>query len=122
MKYSDLTEGMREALTSAISNRLLKLGINTEVSIFAKKIYDGREMIHVETAPFNSTPVIYKRIFVMGDGFIEPTDREGIYEIAFLLGYRFEYFRGGENGVDIGSITFRIFEKTGDLTCLGLNI
>ena len=122
MKYNDLTKDMRNEVTSAIREKLLKLGINTEVSISAKTIYNGRELVMIESEPFNTTPVAYKSVSVTGEGFIENTEHEGVYELDFGLSYHFDYFTGGTNGVSIGRITFRFFEDSDRVACLGLLI
>ena len=121
MMFKDLTEEMRQEILNTIKDKLLKLGINTEVTIGAKTIYNGKEMIFVESKPFNTTPVIYKSIKVDGSGFINMLDN-GDYALNIGLTYRFDYFNGGENGVDIGAIKFVIFPNTGRVANLGLVI
>lgn len=123
MIYSDLTEEMRNDIVSAVKNSLLRLGINVDVTLSAKKIYDGREMIVIETSAFNTTPVIYEEVRVHGEGFIIKVEgHDDVFDLRFLLGYDFVYFGGGENGVDIGVMNFRIFAKTQRVAFIGLTL
>lgn len=121
--FNDFTEEMRQDIIDAVKNGLLKLGINAQVTLSAKTLRDGREYISVETSEFNTTPVIYKSIHIYGGGSI--TDVDGnpqVYDMYVSLKYGFNYFSGGTNGVDIGTIRFRIFERTMRVACLGLTI
>lgn len=122
MKYSDLTEEMRNEMISVIQDKLLKLGIKAEVNMGAKTIYDGREMVYVNSKQFNTTPVIYKFITIDGQGFIKNTEKENRFSLSLSLSYRFKYFDGGENGVNIGIIEFVIFPETERVASLGLTI
>lgn len=86
---------------------LARLGIHTSVSVDEKKIYDGRYLVTVESDTFNTTPVIYRYVLVHGDGFITKEDNENAAKLILNLDYRFKYFDGGENGVNIGNAAFR---------------
>lgn len=91
---------------------LSRLGIRTNVSVSEKKIYNGRYLVTVESDTFNTTPVIYKWVAVRGEGFITKEDDDDMAKLTLSLDYRFKYFDGGENGVNIGNAAF--FFRIGD--------
>lgn len=122
MKYSDITPAMYNEIVEAIEEKLLKLGICTKITMSASTIYDGREMISIASRPFNTMPVIYKAITINGSGFIKSTEHENVYELRLSVSYKFDYFSGGENGVDIGIITFRLFKDSDRVANLGMKI
>ena len=123
MNFSDLTNEMQQTIMDAVHDNLLRLGINVDVKLSSKIIYDGREMISVETSAFNTTPVIYKAIKVKGYGFIEESERkDGTFLLPLALCYDFTYFNGANNGVDIGEMSFFINQERHHVTCLGLTL
>ena len=123
MTYNDLTEEMRNDIVSAVKRSLLRLGINVDVTLSAKKLYNGKEFVEVKTSEFNTVPVIYKVITVTGGGYIVPYDgKDDVFTLALYLDYHFDYFTGGENGVDIGVMNFRIFTKTQRVAFLGFTL
>lgn len=106
------TEEMQEKIETALKDVLLRLGINVEIYLTQEKIWDGRLLVKIRSTAFNTTPVIYKAIEVRGDGFIRPyKDTEDRYELYLSLSYRFTYFNGSENGVDIGVAHFLFKEQ-----------
>lgn len=69
----------------------------------------GVEYVKLESEPFNTTPSMFKKVWVVGHGQIKgETMRDGYFNLVFTLGYRYEYYDGGENGANIGHIDFRI--------------
>lgn len=121
MKYDDLTEEMRSEIVDAVKNVLLKLGINVDVMLSARIIYDGREMIEIKTDSFNTKPVIYKEVTVHGEGFISNI-KDNVFGLYLSLCYKFKYFSGGENGVDIGVSQFQFYTETGRVRYMGTKI
>lgn len=106
------TVEMQEKIETSLKDVLLRLGLNVEIYLTQEKIWDGRQLVKVRSTAFNTTPVIYKAIEVRGDGFIRPMkDTEDRYELYLSLSYRFTYFNGSENGVDIGVAHFCFREK-----------
>lgn len=123
MKYSEFTDDMRQEMKDAIKAKLSKLGISANVEVSALTNRYGGEYVYIKTAEFNTTPVIYKTVYVDGSGCILPVEEhDNVFELRITFGYRFIYFNGGTNGVSIGTIIFRIFEKSQWCTCLGLTI
>ena len=124
MKYKDFTEEMRQEIVDAVKEKLMKLGVEVDVTldIFISP-NNGNEYIRITSSAFNSTPVIYKHICIKGSGCLTEVDgRPDIYDLRIPIDYRFEYFGGGSNGVTIGEIHFRVFERTMRVACLGLTI
>lgn len=102
---------IRKDITESVERVLARLGIHTNVSIGEKKIYNGRYLVTVESETFNTTPVIYKWVLVRGSGFLtEDEEDERMAKLYLNLDYRFKYFEGGENGVDIGMAVFRFIK------------
>ena len=107
MMYKDLAYDSRMRIRSAVMQILLRMGINVDITLYAKTIYDGRELIHFESQEFQTTPVIYRNVSVYGEGFLND-EEDGLCRLCLSLSYRFKYFGGGENGVDIARLTFII--------------
>lgn len=102
---------IRKDITESVERVLARLGIHTNVSIGEEKIYNGRYLVTVESETFNTTPVIYKWVLVRGSGFLtEDEEDERMANLYLNLDYRFRYFDGGENGVEIGVAAFRFFK------------
>ena len=102
---------IRKDIAENVERVLARLGVHTNVSVSEEKIYNGRYLVTVESETFNTTPVIYKWVLVHGSGFItQDEEDERIANLYLHLDYRFKYFDGGENGVDIGMAVFRFFK------------
>ena len=120
MNVRDFTEEMRNEIVEAAHNSLMKIGIMADVAMI---LNEEKNLIKLETARFNTTPVIYKSIEVSGSAnLVEVEGKEGVYDLAFGLDYRFKYFGGGSNGVPIGVLSFRVFEKTERIAVVGFII
>ena len=122
MRYSDLTDNMRQEILNVIQDKLMKLGIHTEFTMGAKTIYNGKELVSVLSKSFNTTPVIYKSVIVKCEGFIVDTDKENVFSLTLNIDYKFYYFSGAENGVNIGSIVFYLYPDADRVTTTGLVI
>lgn len=125
MRISDFTEEMRDDIIRCAKRSLLKLGINNvDVKLeVRKRSYDVDEYLHIETSDFNTTPVIYESIKIDGTGYLSTIiDHTDVYDLCIYLGYRFEYFSSGTNGVDIGTLKFRVFEKSKRIAFAGFII
>lgn len=107
MMYKDLTYESRMRIRNTVMQILLRMGIDVNITLYAKTIYDGRELIHFESQEFQTTPVIYRKVNIYGEGFLNE-EEDGLCRLRLLLSYRFKYFGGGENGVDIAHLTFII--------------
>lgn len=107
MTYKDLTYESRMRIRSAVMQILLRMGIDVDITLYAKTIYDGRELVYFESEEFQTTPVIYRKVNVYGEGFLND-EANGLCRLHLSLSYRFKYFGGGENGVDIVHLTFII--------------
>lgn len=58
-----------------------------------------------ETNTFNTIPVIFKNVCVYGDIFFyEDKENENFIEIGIRLQYKFNYFNGGSNGTELGTM------------------
>lgn len=123
MKYEDFTEEMRNEIINATKDSLSKLGIHTEVRLSARTTRHNQEYIRIDTEPFQTIPVIYKSVFVYGDGCVVPCDEiENAFDLCINLDYGFKYFKGGYNGVEIGRLRFRIFSDSMKICFIGFTI
>ena len=130
MEFKDINDEARQQMIETIREKLMKLGIHANAINFSTSTsYDGKEIIMVKTSEIQTIPTIYKSVHVEGNGSISglPRERKQVFELAIFLSYRFQVFGGGENGVNIGAITFRFFSSDNGesyklLGCLGLNI
>lgn len=99
---------IKKDIAENIERVLMRLGIHARIEVSEKKIYNGRYVVKIESETFNTTPVIYKSVNVYGDGwFIEEDAEKHTAKLTLDIGYRFCYFDGGSNGVDIGTADFR---------------
>lgn len=116
MGFKDLTEEMKGEIVLAIENALFKLGINTCVELYSETYsHSSNEYIKIRTGGFQTTPVIYKEVSIDGCGIlaeVKGANNMNVYDLYLNLSYRFKYFNGGENGVDIGRVHFRVFFDT----------
>ena len=122
MRISDFTEEMRDDIIRYAKRSLLKLGINiVDVKLEVRKhSYTVDEYLRIETSEFNTTPVIYESIKIDGTGTLIPIkDHTDVYDLCISLGYRFKYFGGGKNGVDIGTLKFRVFDASKRIAFVG---
>ena len=123
MKYEDFTEEMRNEIINATKDSLSKLGIHMEVTLSARTTRNNHEYIRIDTNPFQTIPVIYKSVFVYGEGHVVKCDDiENAFDLYINLDYGFKYFKGGSNGVEIGQLRFRIFADSMRICFLGFII
>jgi hypothetical protein len=114
---------MRNEIINATKNSLSKLGIHTEVNLSARMTRHNNEYIRIDTNPFQTTPVIYKSVFVFGESYVVPCDEiENSFDLFINLDYGFKYFKGGSNGVEIGQLRFRIFSDPMRIWFIGFTI
>lgn len=111
MKFSEITPKNVWLMEMAIKDMLAHIGINVDVTLSGKIIYDGCELVRMESTTFNTTPAIYRSIKVDGNTLIYEDDESESettkrYNLRFHLDYRFDYWKGGENGVELGEVHF----------------
>lgn len=106
-------------ISQAIQDSLVKMGINVEVRLETRKI-KGVKTLYVETSRYNTTPVLFRSIHLYGWGYVEGCD--GVHDIFVPLNFRYELFKGGENGAELGCAHFRLFDDTERIAYLGLTI
>lgn len=121
MKFSEITSENVWLMELAIKDMLAHIGINVDVTLSSNIIYDGRELVCVETSTFNTTPAMYRSIKVEGSTLIyeddgAENDTMKRYDLRFHLNYRFDYWKGGVNGVILGDIHFQLVANKKDGT------
>ena len=124
MNINDFTDKMRQEISCAIKRSLLKLGIDVDVTLsHFHSMNDGQDYIKFHTTGFNTTPVIYKNVYVEGSGRLyDVNGYPNTYDLFINTDYRFILFCGGTNGVNIGAFHFRVFEGRERVSFLGFTI
>lgn len=112
MKYEDFTKDMQTEIANEIQNCLKKLGIHTSVGIFPKEKSNGEIRVNVKSDTFNTSPVMFKKVFIDGYGTVEKDEEyDGTYNLTIALDYRWETFSGGYNGTELATVTFRMCDN-----------
>lgn len=113
--FSKLCNEDIDAIREGIANSLARLGIFCNVILNMTIDRFDRPFMTITSSGFNTTPVIYKNVDIKGYAITNIKDEErNIYTLSIHLDYHFTYFSGGENGVDIGDVEFRIFDDNED--------
>lgn len=86
---------------------LLRLGINVQAEFKVVKIVKGQTMDQLVTTDFQTTPVLFKRIHILGDVAVLKEDERYI-TLCIGLRYSYEHTNGGTNGCELGTIIYAI--------------
>ena len=119
--YDVLPASEVESMEKTLKMAFKRLGIVADFYLNETKIYDGRLLVAAKSTTFNTTPVIYDEIMVKGEGFLTKDERdESVLNLYMSFDYKFKYFSGAENGVDIGTCHFVIFTESKRVMFAGL--
>lgn len=111
MKYSEMQEENKQVIVRIVEQCLQRLGVFAKIQVTTKEIR-GKEYVEVRSEPFQTSPVIYRKVFVYGSGtIVQDSKDEGVYHLSISLSYGFKYFSGSENGVDIGNVMMKILRN-----------
>lgn len=120
MNVRDFTEEMRNEIVNAAKRSLMMIGVTADITI---SVNEMKNRIKLETAKFNTTPVIYQSVEISGDADLcEVVGHDGIYDLDFYLNYWFTTFSGGHNGTSLGALNFRVFEESKEVRFIGFVI
>lgn len=115
-----LTETEYNIIKEYVRRSLLRvLGVNVSVNIRENE----PNRFFLETSEFNTFPVIFEKIRVIGYGYIGEYVDEGdegvniVTKIVIHFDYDFNYFNGGRNGTNLGCMKFYRY-KEGHI-CIG---
>ncbi len=109
MKAIDLREEVKDYILSEVQRSVMRLGINAQLSYVIKHNYRKNELLTIESTKFQTMPMMFKELMLVGDIYIADNTEEKDYtEITINLEYRYTSFRGGHNGTELGRITFRL--------------
>lgn len=110
MKATELHPLMISFICKKIEQSLYRLGINTTITAETRTDYKGEPFLYFQSQPFPTTPAIFKTIFVKGtaDKLFASELRGDWLILPVFLGYQYEHWDGGENGCNLGTMTFRI--------------
>ena len=116
MKISDFTENIREEIRTEIENCLMRFGINSKIHITDRTLRNGETILKINSDSFQTQPCLFKSVNIEGTGHLTE-DKEGMYELFFVLDFRYETFTGGYNGTNFCNINFRVSDNA---TCIFL--
>lgn len=118
IKFNEITAENVKLMELAFKDMLAHIGVNVDVKVFGNLIYNGNELVCMESTTFNTVPAMYRGIKVDGSTLIyeddgAENDTMKRYDLRFHLNYRFDYWNGGENGVKLGEVHFMlVIDKT----------
>lgn len=107
MKATELREEIRQYILSDVQMSVMRLCINTAMMLVPGKDYRGNEYTAIESAPFQTMPVMFKKVWLYGTMTIVE-EKENSYEVCVSLDYRWESFRGGSNGMELGRVWYEV--------------
>ena len=113
IKFNEITAENVKLMELAFKDMLAHIGVNVDVKVFGNLIYNGNELVCMESTTFNTVPAMYRCIKVDGSTLIyeddgAENDTMKRYDLRFHLNYRFDYWKGDENGVELGEVHFML--------------
>ena len=113
IKFNEITAENVKLMELAFKDMLAHIGVNVDVKVFGNLIYNGNELVCMESTTFNTVPAMYRGIKVDGSTLIYEDDGAGNdtmkrYDLRFHLNYCLDYWKGGENGVELGEVHFMV--------------
>lgn len=111
MKISDFTENIREEIRTDIENCLMRFGINAKIHMTEKKLRNGEAILKINSDSFQTQPCLFKSVKIEGTGHLTE-DKEGMYELFFVLDFRYTTFTDGYNGTHLCNINFRLSDNS----------
>lgn len=110
MLFNEITPKNVEFIERCIETILLRLNVKTRVKLSART-YRGEETIIVDSSDITTSPMMFKRIRVIGEGRINHDEEHPkCYDLNIGLDYRYDLFDGGSNGTRIGTAMLRIIQ------------
>lgn len=97
-----LNQKQQDILNEAIERVLMQRGVNVKstLSLIESKTKKHRG-IYCETSSFQTTPVLFKKLYAYGQGQIKTLEGNNghlYYKCILNIHYRWEHFSGGSNG------------------------
>lgn len=110
-----MTNEQLNSLIETVSDELLKRGFKVKLNI-QKILPDGK--IKIVSDDFQTTPVLYKRIYIEAAGQIKSEEQKNSlgkdivrHSISFALYAKVESFSGGSNGINLFPLTLVCFNN-----------
>lgn len=107
MEIKDISKRVIDYIIADVNLSLSRLGISeplVEIELLGDKVYR-----QFETAPIKLSPMIFKKINVIGTLFLEEKEYNDF--IMLNLRYSWASFGGGSNGTELGSVVYRVEKK-----------
>lgn len=104
MNVKEISKHVINYILEDVNVSLSRLGISeplVEIELLGDKVYR-----QFETAPIKLSPMIFKKINVVGTLFLE--EKENNDFIMLSLRYSWASFGGGSNGTELGSVVYRV--------------
>ena len=94
IKFNEITAENIKLMELAFKDMLAHIGVNVDVKVFGNLIYNGNELVCMESTTFNTVPAMYRGIKVDGSTLIyeddgAENDTMKRYDLRFHLNYRF---------------------------------
>ena len=117
LKIQIMKKQVLDFIAKDIQAQCMRLGINAQFSTEVSTNRWGDDVFEIKSTQFNTTPMIFKSIYVGSQVWICPVeDHANITKITVRLTYQYNLFDGGSNGTDLGTVEYAIntedLEKT----------
>lgn len=109
MKSTELREEVKEFILSEVQMSVMRLGISAPLVLVVDKDYRCSEYLAIESAKFQTSPVLFKEVWISGVISVFDEDQNvNCYNVVVTLNYNWRSFRGGTNGTELGDIRFLV--------------
>lgn len=111
MNATELHPVMIKFICKKIEESLLRIGIVTTVKAEVRTRYDGKKYLYFLSQPFQTTPAIFRTLYMDGTCGSMEDDKDTNnthYVLGVNLHLRWQQWTNGENGTEIGYVWFNI--------------
>ena len=106
MKATYLREEVKNHILNEVQSSLIRLGINAAIALVVSKDYRGNDYLTIESAKFQTMPVMFKYVMIKGTINVDEESKEGGLLVYVSLDYHWKSFTGGTNGTELGRMVF----------------
>ena len=107
MEATELRTEIKEFILEELQESLMRMGINARLSYKVEKDYRKEDYLTVVSEPFQTTPVVFKKLWIRGTfGCCESDEQKDKILISVNLDYNWEAYSRGFNGTDLGTMWF----------------
>ena len=106
MKATELREEVKNHIISEVQLSLMRIGISAPLVLVIHKDYRGNEYLAIESAKFQTMPVMFREVTITGTVNVDDEKKEGGILVSVSLEYQWKSFTGGMNGTELGQLVF----------------